>query len=101
MTFAAALFDGKLVSKETLAEMATPVGTEAESGLDWGLGGATIPTLPGAFGMGGDIPGYHAFFIGIQDSKLVVAALVNTEEGDVIGPSITALQYLRTLPGGQ
>jgi hypothetical protein len=81
--------------------MATPLGTDAESGLEFGLGGATLESLDGAFGMGGDIPGYQAFFIGIQDSKLVVAALVNTEEGDVIGPSITALQYLRTLPGGQ
>ena len=36
MTFASALFDGALVSKETLAEMATPVATEAESGLTLG-----------------------------------------------------------------
>jgi hypothetical protein len=44
----------------------------------WGLGGATIKTLPGAFGMGGDIPGYHAFFIGIQDTKFVMMALATT-----------------------
>ena len=47
MTFAGALFDGALVSKETLAEMATPVAKEAESGRLWGLGGATLETLPG------------------------------------------------------
>jgi D-alanyl-D-alanine carboxypeptidase len=101
MTFASALFDGKLVSKETLAEMATPLGTEAETGLEWGLGGATLESLPGGFGMGGDIPGYHAFFIGVQDSKLVVVALTNTEEGDVISPSLAALQYMLSLSGGQ
>lgn len=44
--------------------------------------------------MGGDIPGYHAFFLGIQKTKIVVAALVNTEEGDVVAPSLMAL-YLR------
>ncbi len=79
--------------------MATPLGTEVETGLRWGLGGATLETLPaGAFGMGGDIPGYHAFFVGIQDTKLVVVALVNTEEGDAIGPSLMALDYLGSLP---
>jgi D-alanyl-D-alanine carboxypeptidase len=99
LTFASALFDGVLVSKETLAEMATPLAKDAETGLLWGLGGATLETLPpGAFGMGGDIPGYHAFFMGIQGSKFVVAALANTEEGDVISPSLMALDYLRSLP---
>jgi D-alanyl-D-alanine carboxypeptidase len=97
LTFAGALFDGKLVSKETLAEMATPLAKETETGLLWGLGGATLEDLPpGAFGMGGDIPGYHAFFVGIQDTSSVVAALVNTEEGDVIAPSLMALEYLNT-----
>lgn len=100
MTFAAALFDGKLVSQETLAEMATPLGTDAESGLEFGLGGATLESLDGAFGMGGDIPGYHAFFVGVPGTKIVVVAMVNTEEGDVLGPGVTALQYLRTLPSG-
>jgi hypothetical protein len=48
-----------------------------------------------AFGMGGDsTTGYHAVFLGILDSKLAVAALVNTEEGNVISPSLTALKYL-------
>jgi D-alanyl-D-alanine carboxypeptidase len=99
LTFASALFDGALVSKETLAEMATPLVKEADTGLLWGLGGATLETLPsGAFGMGGDIPGYHAFFVGLQDTKFVVAALVNTEEGDVMAPSLMALEYLSSLP---
>lgn len=97
MTFASALFDGTLVSKETLAIMAAPVGKEVETGMLWGLGGATLESLPGGFGMGGDIPGYHALFIGLQDSKVVVAALVNTQEGDVIAPSIMALEYLMSL----
>jgi hypothetical protein len=48
--------------------------------------------------MGGDVPGYHAFFVGMQDTALVVAALVNCEEGDVIGPSMMALDYLLSLP---
>jgi D-alanyl-D-alanine carboxypeptidase len=93
MTFASAFFDGKLVSKETLAVMAQPLGTDGER--DWALGGAAaeIADHPG-FGMGGDIPGYHAFFIGMLDSKLIVTALVNAEEGDVIMPSLSALQYL-------
>jgi hypothetical protein len=42
--------------------------------------------------MGGDTTGYHAFFVGILDSKLIGTALVNTEEGDVISPSMVALQ---------
>jgi hypothetical protein len=45
--------------------------------------------------MGGDsTTGYHAFFIGIPDSKLAVTALVNTVEGNVISPSLTALEYI-------
>jgi CubicO group peptidase (beta-lactamase class C family) len=95
MTFAGALFDGKLVSKETLAVMAQPLGTDIDSGILWGLGGGTLEMLPpGAFGMGGDIPGYHAFFIGFLDNKLIVTALCNTEEGNVMMPSLSALQYI-------
>lgn len=98
MTFAAALFDGALVSPETLALMATPVAKDAESGLLWGFGGATMEALPAdAFGMGGDVPGYHAFFVGLQGTKLAVAALVNTEQGDVIGPSLAVFEYLYSL----
>jgi D-alanyl-D-alanine carboxypeptidase len=98
MTFASALFDGTLVSKETLSQMATPVAPDDKDPMVWGLGGATLEHLPGGFGMGGDIPGYHAFFIGVQDTKVVVAALVNSEEGDVITPSLMALEYLMSLP---
>jgi len=99
LTFASALFDGKLVSKETLAEMATPVAKDAETGILWGLGGGSLEMLPpGAFGMGGDIPGYHAFFMGIQGTKLVVVALADTEEGDVITPSLMAFDYVSSLP---
>jgi len=95
MTFASALFDGKLVSKETLAVMAQPLGTDVDSGRTWGLGGATLE-MGGfrGFGMGGDIPGYHGFFVGVLDTKLIVTALVNTQEGDVIMPSISALEYI-------
>ncbi|GAI74483.1 unnamed protein product, partial [marine sediment metagenome] len=32
MTFASALFDGSFVSKETLAVMAQPMGTDVDSG---------------------------------------------------------------------
>ena len=98
LTFANVLFDGRLVSKETLAEMATPLATDPENGAAWGLGGATIDGMPGAFGMEGGIPGYSAFYIGVQDTKLVVAALLNTEEGDVIAPSLMARSILRALP---
>jgi len=95
MTFASALFDGKLVSRETLAVMAQPLGTDADDGRAWGLGGAAaeFDGRPG-FGMGGDIPGYHAFFVGLLNSKLVVTALVNIEESDVISPSLAALEYI-------
>jgi hypothetical protein len=72
--------------------MTQPLGTDVNSGLLWGLGGVHVE--PGVFGMGGDIPGYHAFFIGVLDTKLVVTALVNTEGGNVIMPSVTALQYI-------
>lgn len=93
MTFASALFDGKLVSKETLAIMAQVVGSDDERA--WGLGGAVVEEAGRiGFGMGGDIPGYHAFFVGYLDTKLIVAAMVNTEEGDVISPSLAALQYI-------
>jgi D-alanyl-D-alanine carboxypeptidase len=91
MTFASALFDGKLVSRETLAIMTKPVGTEGQRA--WALGGGVVEVAGRkGFGMGGDTTGYHAFFIGILDSKLVVTALVNTEEGNVISPSMAALQ---------
>lgn len=92
MTFASALFDGKLVSRETLAIMAQSMGTEGERA--WALGGGVVEVAGRkGFGMGGDTTGYHAFFIGILDSKLVVTALVNTEEGDVISSSMAALQH--------
>jgi len=42
MTFASALFDGKLVSRETLAVMAQPMGTDEDGVRLWGLGGATL-----------------------------------------------------------
>jgi len=94
MTFASALFDGKLVLRETLAVMAQPMGTDVDSGRMWGLGGATVEEVGQvAFGMGGDIPGYHAFFMGYLDNKLIVTALINTV-GDVITPSISALEYI-------
>ena len=92
LTFARALFEGKLVSNETLLEMAQPLGTDS-SGILWGLGGATFEGEP-VYGMGGDIPGFHAFFIGNFDSDVLVVAVTNTEEGDVIGPSLTAMDYL-------
>ncbi len=102
MTFASGLFNGDLVSRETLAIMAQPVGTDVNSGILWGLGGGTMANLPpGAFGMGGDIPGYHAFFMGFLDSNLAVTALVNTEEADVIGPSMAAIQYLTAPQQGE
>jgi CubicO group peptidase (beta-lactamase class C family) len=93
MTFASALFDGKLVSRETLAVMAQPVGTGG--GQVWGLGGGIIEVAGHkAFGMGGDTVDYHAFFVGIPDSKLVVTALVNAGDGQVIAPSLAALRYM-------
>ncbi len=96
MTFASALFDGKLVSKATLAVMAKPLGKDVETGIMWGLGGGTVEALgPNAYGMGGDIPGYHAFFAGYLDTRLAVVAMVNTEEGGVLAPGLAALQYAR------
>jgi D-alanyl-D-alanine carboxypeptidase len=91
MTFASALFDGGLVSKETLATMTQPVATG--EGRAWALGGA-VTEIAGhlGFGMGGDSVDYHAFFAGMLDSKLIVTALVNSGEGDVIAPSMAALQ---------
>ena len=57
-----------------------------------------LDTVPGSFGMGGDAEAYHAFFMGVQDTKFLVVALVNTAEGDVITPSLMAFQYLTSLP---
>ena len=70
------------------------VGTDVDTGRIWGLGGATVEEAGQvAFGMGGDIPGYHAFFMGYLDKKLIVTAMINTV-GDVITPSISALEYI-------
>ena len=93
VTFASAFFDGKLVSKETLAVMTQPLATG--DGRTWALGGGVLE-LNGrtAFGMGGDTTGYHAFFIGIPDTKLIVAALINTNEGEVISPSMAFLENI-------
>ena len=98
MTFATALFGDQLLSKETFVEMIQPVGTDVESGMMWGLGGGTLEQFGLRFyGMGGDIPGFHAFFIGSVDNDLLVVAVTNTEEGDVIGPSMGALEYMASL----
>jgi D-alanyl-D-alanine carboxypeptidase len=92
MTFASALFDGRLVSAETLALMTEPVGKEGQRA--WALGGGVMEVAGRtAFAMGGNTTGYHAFFVGIPESKLVVTALVNAEEGNVIAPSLAALKY--------
>ena len=98
MTFASALFDGKLVSSETLDIMTQPMGTG--DGHAFGLGGVVVQLADHkAFGIAGDsTTGYHAFFIGIPGSKLAVTALVNTVEGNVISPSVTALEYLSQQP---
>ena len=68
------------------------MGTDVDTGRIWGLGGATLD-MGGfrAFGMGGNIPAYNSFFIGYSDTKFTLAALCNTEEGDVIIPSAGAL----------
>jgi hypothetical protein len=50
--------------------------------------------------MGGDAETYHSFYAGIQGTKYVVAALVNTSDGDPIGPSLMALDYLRSQSQG-
>lgn len=94
MTFAGALFDGKIVSKESLAQMATGIGADPDGMRVWGLGGATLKGVPGSYGMGGDAPGYHAIFVGLAESNLIVAGLINTEEGDVVMPALTAFDYL-------
>ena len=92
MTFASALFDGRLVSKETLGIMAQPVGTG--DGWTWGLGGGVMKINDHqSFAMGGDSTGYHAFFIGTLDGKFIITALVNTD-GDVISPSMDALKSI-------
>lgn len=60
-------------------------------GRMWALGGGVMEMAGRkGFGMGGDMVGYHAFFIGIPDSKIVVATLVNTHERDPIAPSMAA-----------
>jgi D-alanyl-D-alanine carboxypeptidase len=92
MTFSSALFDGRLVSKETLDLMSQPVGIGG--GQAWGLGGGVMKINDHkAFAMGGDSIGYHAFFIGTLDGKFVVTALVNTNEGNVESPSMIAIKY--------
>jgi hypothetical protein len=80
--------------------MATGLAEDPGGGMIWGLGGATLATIPGSFGMGGDAETYHSFFAGIQDTKYVVAMLVNSSDGDPIGPSLMALDYLRSQSQG-
>ncbi|HET9587643.1 MAG TPA: serine hydrolase [Anaerolineales bacterium] len=94
LTFASALFDGRLVSRETLAVMTQPMGSV--DGRAFALGGVVFEVAGRkAFGMTGDsTTGYHAFFVGIPDSKLAVTALVNTVEGNVISPGLAALEYI-------
>jgi hypothetical protein len=74
--------------------MTQPVGTG--DGHTFALGGVVVEVAGRkAFAMAGDsTTGYHAFFIGIPGSKLAVTALVNTVEGNVISPSLTALEYI-------
>jgi hypothetical protein len=48
--------------------------------------------------MGGENPGYHAFYVGVPEPKLVVAALANTHEADTVTPGLMALEYLLSLP---
>ena len=93
MTFASALFDGKLVSKETLDLMSQTVGMG--NGGAWGLGGG-VGEVAGhkTFEMSGGDMGYHAYSIGTLDGKFIVTALVNTEEGNVKSPSLAALRYI-------
>jgi CubicO group peptidase (beta-lactamase class C family) len=92
MTFTSALLDGRLVSKDTLELMAQPVGTGNR--WAWGLGGGEMEINGNkAFAMGGDTPGYHAFFIGTLDGRFIVTALVNSE-GDVIAPSLSAIKII-------
>lgn len=98
MTFAAALFDGELVSEESLAEMATGIAADPDGVRIWGLGGATLKGIPGSYGMGGDNPGYRAIFVGQIGTPWIVAGLINTEGGDVVGPALQAFQYLTSLP---
>ncbi len=59
LTFAIGLFEGALGSKETLAVMAQPLGTDINTGIMFALGGGTLEMLPpGEYGMAGDVPGY-------------------------------------------
>jgi hypothetical protein len=83
---------------ETLAELATPRGADPENGVVWGFGGTTIESLPGAFGMEGGIAGDSAFFMGVLDTKLVVAMLLNSQAGETIALSLMAFGYLISLP---
>ena len=73
--------------------MVQPLGKEGQRA--WALGGGVMDVAGRkAFAMGGDTTGYHAFFVGIPESKLVVTALVNADEGNVIAPSLAALKNI-------
>ena len=78
--------------------MATPRGTDPENGVGWGLGSATIESLPGAFGMEGGIAGDSAFFMDVLHTKLVVAMLLNSQEGETIAFNLMAFGYLISQP---
>ena len=97
LTFAGALFDGELVAPETLAKMTTPMALDPINGVFWGLGGAMVEDLPGAFGHEGGIPGYSAFYMGVPGTQLLVVGLPMTRTAD-IAPSLMAMQYLLALP---
>jgi D-alanyl-D-alanine carboxypeptidase len=106
-TFTSALFNGDLFkSEETLNQMLEPlVPVDLGGGfvVQYGLGPARADVDGGPiWGHAGDAIGYAAFAGYDPATGSVVAAAVNTHGGDVLGPSIAALQYLRSVqPGSQ
>ena len=98
LTFASALFDGGLVSKETLAEMATPLGTDAENGRRLGPRRRNGRTGTGRLRHGRRHSGLLRLLHGYSGHQARGGDAGQQRGGRVIGPSMMALEYLRSAP---
>ena len=73
--FATALEEGKVIKKKTLQAMETPV-TEFR-GLGWAITNTTRDTR--RIGHGGDVAGFHSYFLRFPDEDVVIAVLSNVD----------------------
>jgi D-alanyl-D-alanine carboxypeptidase len=82
LRFADALFEGELLSPESLQEMVTFVPSE-RPGIAWGMGVSRMQTPAGnLIGMGGAGPGFVARLFRHPELNVTVVLLTNTNRDD-------------------